>query len=67
MMERELKKNSVPYELIVKKDEGHGYAKFDNQVEFGEKVVAFLDKHIGAGAAGSAPAAATTASTLDTP
>jgi dipeptidyl aminopeptidase/acylaminoacyl peptidase len=67
MMERELKKNSVPYELIVKKDEGHGYAKFDNQVEFGEKVVAFLDKHIGAGAAGSAPAATSTASTLDTP
>ena len=66
MMERELKKNAVPYELIVKKDEGHGYAKFDNQVEFGEKVVAFLDKHIGAGAAGSAPAA-TAASTLDTP
>jgi dipeptidyl aminopeptidase/acylaminoacyl peptidase len=66
MMERELKKNSVPYELIVKKDEGHGYAKFDNQVEFGEKVAAFLDKHIGAGAAGSAPAA-TAASTLDTP
>lgn len=66
MMERELKKNSVPYELIVKKDEGHGYAKFDNQVEFGEKVAAFLDKHIGAGAADSAPAA-TAASTLDTP
>ena len=66
MMERELKKNAVPYELIVKKDEGHGYAKFDNQVEFGEKVVAFLDKHIGAGAAGSAPAA-TAASTLDAP
>jgi len=66
MMERELKKNSVPYELIVKKDEGHGYAKFDNQVEFGEKVAAFLDKHIGADAAGSAPAA-TAASTLDTP
>lgn len=66
MMERELKKNAVPYELIVKKDEGHGYAKFDNQVEFGEKVAAFLDKYIGAGAAGSAPAA-TAASTLDTP
>ena len=66
MMERELKKNAVPYELIVKKDEGHGYAKFDNQVEFGEKVAAFLDKYIGAGAAGSAPAATAT-STLDTP
>ena len=68
MMERELKKHQVQYELIVKKDEGHGYAKFDNQVEFGEKIVAFLDKHIGAAAAGSSPAAASSAaSSVNTP
>lgn len=63
MMERELKKHSVPYELIVKRDEGHGYAKFDNQVEFAEKVVAFLDKHIGNAATAATPTTAAAAQT----
>ena len=46
-LERELKRHEKDYELIVKKDEGHGFAKLENQVEFGEKLVQFLDSHIG--------------------
>ena len=53
-MEKALKDNGVPVEFIVKTNEGHGYRKFENQVEFAEKVVAFLDKHIGAGVSASA-------------
>lgn len=69
MMERELKKNQVPYELIIKKDEGHGYAKFDNQVELGEKVVAFLEQHIGKTASGTPAVTPTTtaATSVTTP
>jgi dipeptidyl aminopeptidase/acylaminoacyl peptidase len=60
-MEKALKDNGVPVEFIVKTNEGHGYRKFENQVEFAEKVVAFLDRHIGAGATPAVAPAATAA------
>ncbi|MDX1517029.1 MAG: S9 family peptidase [Woeseiaceae bacterium] len=45
--EKELKRHEVDYELIVKKKEGHGFVRFENQVEFYTKVIDFLDEHIG--------------------
>lgn len=45
-MERELKRHDVPYRLIIKPREGHGFAKFENQVEFYSEVVAFFDEHL---------------------
>jgi dipeptidyl aminopeptidase/acylaminoacyl peptidase len=53
-----LQRAKVPYELIVKTNEGHGYAKFENQVEFGTRLVEFLGKYIGPATA-AAPAATT--------
>ena len=46
-LEKELKKYEVDYELIIKKREGHGYVRFENQVEFYGKLIDFLDQHIG--------------------
>lgn len=46
-LEKELKRHEVDYELIVKKREGHGFVRFENQVEFYTKVIEFLDAHIG--------------------
>ena len=46
-LEKELKRYEVDYELIVKKREGHGFVRFENQVEFYSKVIEFLDRHIG--------------------
>lgn len=45
--EKELKRHEVEYELIVKKKEGHGFVRFENQVEFYTKLIEFLDAHIG--------------------
>ena len=48
-----------PAEVTVfKPGEGHGFSNVDNQVEFYEALLAFLDRHIGEGrAAAPAPAA----------
>ena len=57
-METALKAEGVPVELIVKKDEGHGFAKFENQVEWAQRVLDFLARHLGepsASTAGAAP------------
>ena len=35
-----------PVEWMVKTDEGHGYAKFENRVEFYSKMEAFLARHL---------------------
>jgi dipeptidyl aminopeptidase/acylaminoacyl peptidase len=37
--------------VFIAPDEGHGFAKLDNRVYFGERVAAFLDETIGGGAA----------------
>jgi dipeptidyl aminopeptidase/acylaminoacyl peptidase len=54
--ESALKKANVPYELMVRKDEGHGYQKFGNQVDFGTKLVTFLETNLAPKAPGTAPA-----------
>lgn len=46
-----------PYEWLVKPKEGHGFYRVENRVEFYEKLIAFLDKHIGSAPAAAVPAA----------
>lgn len=41
-----------PYEWVAYAGEEHGLSKQDNQIDFYTRLLAFLDKHIGAGAAG---------------
>jgi len=40
------REQSVPVELLVFEDEGHGIAKLDNQIKAYTQVVAFLDEHV---------------------
>ncbi len=47
VMEEAMKQAGKPYEVIVKDDEGHGFRKFENQVEFYTAVERFLAKHLG--------------------
>jgi dipeptidyl aminopeptidase/acylaminoacyl peptidase len=39
-----------PKEVLIKKEEGHGFGKTENRVELYEKMLKFLDENIGAGA-----------------
>jgi dipeptidyl aminopeptidase/acylaminoacyl peptidase len=41
-----VKKNGVPVEYIVYDNEGHGFAKKENQIDSDKKVLAFLDKYL---------------------
>jgi len=43
-----------PYETLTKPDERHGFVKPENIEEFYNRLQAFLDKHIGAGATSTA-------------
>jgi dipeptidyl aminopeptidase/acylaminoacyl peptidase len=45
-LEKELKKHEVDYELIIEKKEGHGFVRFENQVEFYSKLIEVLDEHL---------------------
>ena len=45
-----------PYESLIKADEGHGFYLPENREELYTRLLAFLDKNIGAGAANAAPA-----------
>lgn len=56
------KVGKAPDEVLVKMDEAHGYGKLENRVELYEKMLNFLDKHIGpasraAGGSAAAPGA----------
>lgn len=42
-----LEKLGKPYEWLVKPKEGHGFYKPENRLEFYERMLAFLEKHIG--------------------
>lgn len=42
-----LDQREYPYEWLVKAGEGHGFYQEANRLEFYEKMLAFLDKHIG--------------------
>lgn len=52
-----LEDRDYPYEWLVKAQEGHGFWKEEHRVELYEKMLAFLDKHIGKGAVPAATAA----------
>lgn len=41
-----VKKNDIPVEYVTYADEGHGFAKKENQVTTSEKTLAFLDKYL---------------------
>ena len=41
-----VKKNGVPVEYVTYPDEGHGFAKKENQITTSEKTLAFLDKYL---------------------
>ncbi|MBL9203864.1 MAG: S9 family peptidase [Opitutaceae bacterium] len=45
-IERALKKNDKPYELIVQDDEGHGFRNEENSIAFFSRVDAFLKKYV---------------------
>lgn len=44
-----LQKRGDDPELLFFPDEGHGFQKLENRILFGERMVKFLDKHIGEG------------------
>jgi dipeptidyl aminopeptidase/acylaminoacyl peptidase len=44
-----LKKAGNAPEVMIKKEEAHGFGKLDNRVDLGEKMLDFLAKHIGTG------------------
>ena len=46
IMEKEMKANGVEYELMVKKDEGHGYRKQENQYDFYGRMETFLAENL---------------------
>ena len=58
--EKQLKLHEKDYELIIKDKEGHGFRKYENQVEWYSKVIEFLDANLKAGepTAQAAPASA---------
>jgi dipeptidyl aminopeptidase/acylaminoacyl peptidase len=49
-LEKELKRFEVDYELIIEEQEGHGFRKFENQVEWYTKLIDFLDENLKANA-----------------
>ncbi|MFT5769419.1 MAG: dipeptidyl aminopeptidase/acylaminoacyl peptidase, partial [Lysobacterales bacterium] len=46
IMEKSMKENNVEYELMVKKDEGHGYRKQENQYDFYGRMESFLAENL---------------------
>lgn len=50
-MESALKKAGVPVETLYYRTEGHGFYTVEHQREYYSKLLAFLDRHIGAAAA----------------
>ena len=56
-LEKELKRHEIDYELIIEKKEGHGFVRFENQVDFYSRLIEFLDQHIGGAGASVAQSA----------
>jgi dipeptidyl aminopeptidase/acylaminoacyl peptidase len=50
VLEKHLKDAGKPYETIYKEEEGHGFMKVENRVELYQRMLDFLEKHIGPGA-----------------
>ena len=38
---------NAPKEVVIKKEEGHGFGRLENNVDLYEKILKFLDEHIG--------------------
>jgi len=53
VMENALEDAGVPFEVMIKKDEGHGYRKQENRYDFYGKMEEFLAKYIGGGGTSS--------------
>ena len=47
MMERALNKRGIPVDMVIYPKEGHGNYLMANKLDFAERLLAFLDKHIG--------------------
>jgi len=45
-LEKQLQRYEVDYELMVRKKEGHGYRRFENQVAFYSRMIDFLDENL---------------------
>ncbi|MDI1251495.1 MAG: S9 family peptidase [Lacunisphaera sp.] len=45
-IERALKRSNVPYELIIEKDEGHGFRMEEKRIAFYKRIDAFLKQHV---------------------
>jgi dipeptidyl aminopeptidase/acylaminoacyl peptidase len=45
-MEKAMKKNDVEYELMVKKNEGHGFRKTENMHDFYTRMESFLAENL---------------------
>ena len=51
VMEDALEENGVSYDLMVKKDEGHGFQKQENIYDFYGRMETFLAENLSPGAA----------------
>jgi dipeptidyl aminopeptidase/acylaminoacyl peptidase len=45
-IERALKRSKVPYELIIERDEGHGFRKEQRRIAFYSRIDSFLKKYV---------------------
>jgi len=66
-LRKALEKNNKQYEWLEKSGEEHGFYKDENNVEFLDRLAAFLDKHIGKSAQGAPQAAADASPAPPTP
>ncbi len=56
VLKKALDERGIAHEYMVKKNEGHGFFKEENRVEFFRELLAFLDQHIGANSESAAGA-----------
>ena len=42
-----MKQKGIPVEYVLYPDEGHGFARPDNRIDFNGRVELFLEKHLG--------------------
>lgn len=47
LLEKGLRANNKPHEIMILKDEGHGYNDENTRIKVYQKIIKFLDQHIG--------------------
>jgi dipeptidyl aminopeptidase/acylaminoacyl peptidase len=47
LLARELRRRKIDYEMLIKNDEGHGFAKEENNFELYTQLEAFFAEHLG--------------------